>query len=114
MSSILQNSQHMFVTINSESTHLSLVIISIPCTSRPFRICGAMPLKRPNRPSCSMMYAMTSPNVLKGFPFRDGGGLDCNPTFATINGCVAMVASDFDIAPSTTIRSARLLWVSSL
>lgn len=44
---------------------------------------------------------MTSPKLLKGLPFRDGGGFDWRPTLATINGCVAMVASDLDIAPST-------------
>jgi hypothetical protein len=44
---------------------------------------------------------MTSMKLLNGLPFRDGGGFDCNPTFATMSGCVAMVARDFEIAPRT-------------
>lgn len=73
----------------------------------PFDICGAMPLNSPNHPSCSTMKAMTSPKVLNGTPFRAGGGLDCRPTFATINGCVAIVANDFDMAPRTATLLAR-------
>lgn len=44
---------------------------------------------------------MTSPKLLNGFPCRSGGGRDCKPTFATISGCVAMVANIFERAPST-------------
>lgn len=65
---------------------LSLIIINIPWTKSPFRICGPIPLNRARGPSRSMMCFMTSPKVLKGLPFRSGGGLDCRPTFATING----------------------------
>jgi hypothetical protein len=72
-----------------------------PWTIRPFEICGAMPLKSPNNPSFSTMKRITSMKLLKGFPFRDGGGLDCSPTLATMSGWVAIVASDFDIAPRT-------------
>jgi hypothetical protein len=42
--------------------------------------------------------------LLKGLPWREGGGFDCRPTFATISGCVAIVARDFDIAPRTMRR----------
>ena len=48
------------------------------------------------------MYDMTSTKLLKRLPSLAGGGRDCSPTFATINGCVAMVANAFDAAPKTT------------
>lgn len=83
------------------STYLSLVIISRPWTKRPFMIWGPMPLNSDKRPSFSTMYRMTSPKVLKGLPFRPGGGRDCRPTLATIRGCVATVARAFDKAPRT-------------
>jgi len=60
-----------------------------------------MPLKRPKRPSFLMMNCMTSMKLLNGFPCRDGGGLDCKPTLATIKGWVTIVAMDLDIAPRT-------------
>lgn len=48
-----------------------------------------------------MMNCITSMKLLKDLPFRDGGGFDCNPTLATMSGWVAMVAKDFEMAPST-------------
>ena len=69
-------------------------------------ICGAMPLNSPRGPSCSIIYDMTSTKLLKRLPFLAGGGRDWRPTLATINGCVAMVASAFDAAPRTTKASA--------
>jgi len=51
-----------------------------------------------------MMNSMTSTKLLNGFPCRDGGGLDCRPTLATIRGWVTIVAMDLDIAPSTNDR----------
>lgn len=80
-------------------THRSLVIIRMPWTSRPLRICGPMPLNKLMGPSFSMMNCMTSTKVLNGFPWRAGGGFDCRPTLATIRGCVTMVARALDIAP---------------
>lgn len=63
-----------------------------------------MPLNRPRTPSFSTINRITSPKLLNGLPFLDGGGLDCRPTFATISGCVAMVASAFDKAPRTVAK----------
>jgi hypothetical protein len=51
------------------------------------------------------MNSMTSMKLLNGLPFRDGGGFDCNPTFATMSGWVAIVARDFEIAPRTEEES---------
>jgi hypothetical protein len=48
-----------------------------------------------------MIYCITSVNVLNGFPFLAGGGFDCSPTFATMSGCVAIVASALDMEPKT-------------
>lgn len=53
-----------------------------------------------------MMKLITSEKLLNGFNLRLRGALDCNPTLATISGCVAMVARDFEIAPST-IKKVR-------
>ena len=61
------------------------------------------------RPSCSTMYDMTSTKLLNGLPSLAGGGRDCRPTFATISGCVAIVANAFDAAPKTTKALARQL-----
>jgi len=36
-------------------TYLSFVIMRNPCTSRPFKICGPIPLNSAHGPSCSMM-----------------------------------------------------------
>lgn len=82
-------------------THLSLAIMRMPCTKRPFKICGPIPLKSPPSPSCSIMKFITSIKLLNGFPFLAGGGLDCNPTLATMSGWVTIVARDFDMAPRT-------------
>lgn len=60
-----------------------------------------MPLNSAIGPSCSTMYDITSKKLLNGMPFLAGGGRDCRPTFATISGCVAIVARALDIAPST-------------
>lgn len=60
-------------------------------------------MKRLVTPSLSMMNFMTSPKLVKGFPFLDGGGFDCRPTFATMRGWVAMVARAFDMAPRTAV-----------
>lgn len=109
-SSILKPMRVSFSRIQALDTiraYLSLVIINSPCTSRPFVICGAIPLKSPSRPSCSTIYFITSTKLLKGLPSLAGGGLDCSPTFATIRGCVAMVASALDIAPSTDAHISR-------
>ncbi len=48
-----------------------------------------------------MMNCITSIKLLKDLPFRDGGGFDCNPTFATMSGWVVTVAKDFEMAPKT-------------
>lgn len=85
--------------------YLSLVIMRSPWTSKPLKSCGAMPLKRPRTPSCSIMNLITSPKLLNGLPFRAGGGLDCRPTLATINGWVARVAKALDVAPKTVVVS---------
>ncbi len=77
-----------------------------PWTINPLVICGAMPLKSPRIPSLCTINSMTSMKLLNGLPFRDGGGFDCNPTFATMSGWVAMVAKDFEIAPRTEKESA--------
>ncbi len=47
---------------------------------------------------------MTSMKLLNGFPFLEGGGLDCKPTLATMSGWVAIVAKAFDVAPRTVPR----------
>ena len=66
-----------------------------------------MPLNRPSSPSFLIMNCMTSIKLLNGFPCREGGGLDWSPTFATISGCVAIVARDFEIAPRTAVVSTH-------
>lgn len=60
-----------------------------------------MPLNKPSTPSRSVMNLITSTKLVKGLPFLSGGGLDCNPTLATMRGCVARVASALDAAPRT-------------
>ena len=80
----------------------SLVIINKPCTSKPLSNCGPIPLNNnADRPSYSIMCAMTSEKERKGLPFRTGGGWDCRPTLATIRGWVRMVARDLERAPRT-------------
>ena len=64
-------------------------------------ICGAMPLNNAKGPSCSTMYDITSMKLLKYLPSLAGGGRDWRPTFATISGCVAIVANAFEAAPKT-------------
>ena len=67
----------------------------------PLVICGTMPLNKARGPSCSMIYDITSIKLLNGLPWRAGGGRDCSPTFATMSGCVAIVANALDAAPRT-------------
>lgn len=99
--SILSFHQHLDLLVPRKPTYLSFVIMSKPCTRIPLVICGAMPLKSAKGPSCSIMYDMTSMKLLKRLPSLAGGGRDWRPTFATISGCVAMVANAFDAAPKT-------------
>ena len=55
-----------------------------------------------------MVYDITSTKLLNDLPSLAGGGRDWRPTFATINGWVAMVANAFDAAPRTEMPSALL------
>ena len=70
-----------------------------------------MPLNNAKGPSFSIMYNITSIKLLNGLPSLAGGGRDWRPTFATISGWVAMVASAFDAAPRTATLSALFLGV---
>lgn len=46
---------------------------------------------------------------INGFPFREGGGLDWSPIFATIIGCVISMAMAFDNIPKTAKLLAQSL-----
>lgn len=99
--SILSFHQYLGLLVHRKTTYLSLVIISKPCTRIPLVICGAIPLNNARGPSCSIMYDMTSMKLSKRLPPLAGGGRDWRPTFATISGCVTIVANAFDAAPKT-------------
>lgn len=89
------------VVNNFAQTYRSLVIIKMPCTRKPLRSWGPIPLNKLKAPSFLTMNSITSTKLLKGLPLRAAGGLDCRPTLATMRGWVTMVAIDLDKAPRT-------------